>query len=244
MQLVSRAQWNARPPKRTINYEPSRPCTGHWNGPTITIGGKPTWGHEYCASIVRSIQNFHMDDRGWYDIAYNFVVCPHGYVFEGRGLWHQNGANGTNHGNQTSPAIMWLAGGNNPFTEESKLSFVQCTQYVAQNTTAKQGAIGHRDWKSTTCPGDKRYKWIKLGMPVTYNDLEGNVFFHSHEERVTFVNNSYQRIVGRPPESDKVRNWWVYTIALQPSAALELVTLLLKERRLATSKSSQPYPPK
>ena len=34
--------------------------------------------HTRCTGVVRSIQSFHMDGNGWNDIAYNFLVCPHG----------------------------------------------------------------------------------------------------------------------------------------------------------------------
>jgi hypothetical protein len=35
--------------------------------------------------VLRSIQAYHMDGRGWSDIAYNFVVDKYGGVWEGRG---------------------------------------------------------------------------------------------------------------------------------------------------------------
>ena len=35
--------------------------------------------------VLRSIQAFHMDGRGWSDIAYNFVVDKYGGIWEGRG---------------------------------------------------------------------------------------------------------------------------------------------------------------
>lgn len=37
-------------------------------------------------TTVRDIQALHMDDRGWADIAYHFVVGQSGQVFEGRAL--------------------------------------------------------------------------------------------------------------------------------------------------------------
>ncbi len=46
---------------------------------------------ETCASYVRGIQNFHIDDRGWADIGYHFLVGENGKVYEGRG-WDRQGA--------------------------------------------------------------------------------------------------------------------------------------------------------
>jgi hypothetical protein len=141
--------------------------TGHWNGPTVRVKGKLTWDHDVCPSLIRGIQNFHMDVREWSDIAYNFVICPHGHIYEGRGLDVWNGANGTNAGNRNNYAIMWLSGEGNPFTEGEKLGFKLCVRYISDNTLAPAKAIGHRDHKSTACPGDERYKWIHAGMPVS-----------------------------------------------------------------------------
>jgi len=230
MRLVTREQWNARAPRSRSPFFPTQPCTGHWNGPTLLIKGKPEWGHEYCAAMVRGIQNFHMDSRGWSDIAYNWLVCRHGYTFEGRGLKYQNGANGTNAGNKSSPAICYLGGEANAYTDEAKIAFYQTTQYVATYSSAKTGAIGHRDHKSTQCPGDTIYRWIKSGMPVKYVDFQKDdeMSFESHEQRVAFVKKSYKNIAEREPSQDEI-NWWVYMIALNPVHALDLIVDLHKE---------------
>lgn len=168
MNIVSRSAWGARAPKYINRGHLKEKSTGHWNGPTVTVGGKLEWNHDHCAGLVRGIQNFHMDSRGWADIAYNFVICPHEVIFEGRGLNVQNGANGTNSGNKTSHAIMWLSGEDNPFSEFQKAAFRQCVKYIGDNTQAPDACVGHRDHKATACPGDARYRWIKAGMPVGY----------------------------------------------------------------------------
>jgi hypothetical protein len=41
--------------------------------------------------IVRNIQCFHIESRGWDDIAYNFLIGGDGQVYEGRG-WDNVGA--------------------------------------------------------------------------------------------------------------------------------------------------------
>lgn len=171
MQLVTRAQWGARAPKRITRGNLNAHSTGHWNGPTVKVGGSTGWAHSKCAALVRGIQNFHMDGRGWSDIAYNFVVCQHGYVFEGRGLNVVNGANGTNSGNRSSHAIMWMAGPGNRFTDGEKAGFKACVDYVGRKTSAPNDAIGHRDHKATECPGNERYNWIHAGMPYSASNV-------------------------------------------------------------------------
>lgn len=230
MRLVTREQWGARAPKSRAKFYPTQPTTGHWNGPTLFVKGKPEWGHEFCSSLVRGIQNFHMDNRDWADIAYNWLDCPHGYIFEGRGLLYQNGANGTNTANKTSPACCYLGGEGNEFTTEAKVAFHELTNYVANNSSAKQGAIGHRDHKSTQCPGDEIYRWIRQGMPIKYNEMnqEKPVQFESHQARVEFVNKSYKNIAKRTPVQSEV-DFWVYVIALDPINSLNLIVGLHAE---------------
>lgn len=164
--LVTRRDWGARQPKYVNRGSLNDISTCHWNGPTITVYGKTIWDHSRCPVLVRGIQDFHMDGRGWSDIAYNFVECPHGFTFEGRGLNVINGANGTNEGNRTSHAVMCLAGENNPFPDVEKMGFRECVMYIANNTAAPEGCKGHRDHKSTACPGDARYEWVHQGMPI------------------------------------------------------------------------------
>lgn len=166
MKLVSRAEWGARSPKNHSKGDLKGPSTCHWNGPQLTVGGQIIWGHDKCASLVRGTQNYHMDHNGWADIAYNFVVCPHGYTFEGRGLNVINAAQGTNVGNRTSHGIMCLAGEGNPFNFEEKVGFSDAVKYVSDHTDAPDTCIGHRDWHSTQCPGNERYTWVRGGMPV------------------------------------------------------------------------------
>lgn len=232
MKFVSRKEWGARSPRYSYKAELSSPSTGHWNGPTITVGGKTIWDHTKCAGLVRGIQNFHMDDKGWSDIAYNFVECPHGYTFEGRGINVINGANGTNAGNRTSHAIMALAGEGNPFTDNEKIGFKSCVSYISDLSEAPNVAIGHRDHKSTECPGNARYSWIHNGMPIPQQKAE-LIMFHPNTDYRLVVRDAYNKIVGRQPESQEVLDTWAWVVgAEQGLGYAKLNHGLLYEQRL------------
>jgi len=110
MKFVSRAQWGARSASTSTNITPDGVAV-HWEGPHI--GSFP---HSSCAALVRGIQAFHMDTRGWADLAYSAIGCPHGYVFEGRGPGHRTAANGTDDGNQRFYAVCFLGGEGDEFT--------------------------------------------------------------------------------------------------------------------------------
>ncbi|MDX3161776.1 N-acetylmuramoyl-L-alanine amidase, partial [Streptomyces scabiei] len=93
MKLVTRAQWGARDYRRPNGATPygraRRGVKLHYLGTAYTDRA-----HTQCAGYVRQLQAQHMDGNGWSDIGYSFVVCTHGYVYEGRGLARRNSANG------------------------------------------------------------------------------------------------------------------------------------------------------
>jgi hypothetical protein len=159
VKFVSRAEWGARPPRSaSTNITPSS-CTAHY-------GGNSPWGgkigdHSRCPVVVRNWQAFHMDGRGWADLAYNMVVCPHGYVFQGRGHGVRSAANGTNQGNQNSYAICYLAGAGDPLTADGKRAFLDAALVLGQPLTKV-----HSDWFATSCPGDEVRTWVRSGTPI------------------------------------------------------------------------------
>lgn len=161
MRLVTRSEWGARPP-RDVTSIPSSPAgvTLHWEGPQMGV-----FPHQQCASKVRAVQNYHMDTKQWDDIAYNAVVCSHGYVFEGRWIGVRSAANGTNQGNKTHYAICGLFGEHDDFTAAAKAA---CKETIAMFRASGAGAQikPHQAWKATECPGPAMMRWIDDGCPV------------------------------------------------------------------------------
>ena len=163
MRLVTRSQWGARAPKSAtaLRLPSVKGFAVHWEGPAM--GSFP---HAECAAKVRGIQRFHMDSRGWVDLAYNFIPCAHGFVFEGRG-WHaRSAANGTNAGNDSYWAACYLGGQGDPFTEQAKQAY---TDLFAEGRRRVQNATDvkpHSFFKATACPGDAIRRWIASGVPV------------------------------------------------------------------------------
>lgn len=76
--LVHRAGWRARKPKNS--YAPMPVIK------RIVIHCSATSSANYNGeATVQGIQNYHMDEKGWNDIGYHFVMSPDGKeVFEGR----------------------------------------------------------------------------------------------------------------------------------------------------------------
>lgn len=120
--------------------------------------------HDRCAGKVRSIQAYHMDTKGWADIAYNWVVCPHGYVFEGRGWGKRSAANGANGCNSVYHAVCYLGGDGDPFTDQAKAGFNACRAEWARIYGRSPEVVPHSACVSTACPGNVIRQWIASGM--------------------------------------------------------------------------------
>lgn len=101
-----------------------------------------------------------MDGRGWSDLAYSFVVCPHGHIFEGRWVGVRSAANGTNNGNYLSYAGCYLGGVGDPFTDAAKVGFLEASELIGLPINK-----AHSDWKPTGCPGDQLRAWVRAGTP-------------------------------------------------------------------------------
>lgn len=155
--LHTRGEIGLRPPRSEYSRINGEGSTGHYGG---TDPATWPWDHTRCASIWRAWQSFHMDGRGWNDIAYTGGVCPHGHRYEGRPPWARTAAQGTNDGNARSTAVCYIGGVRTPFTDEAKLAFLDEQQRVGELRWC------HRDWHSTACPGDQICRWIKAGKPT------------------------------------------------------------------------------
>lgn len=159
--FVTRAQWGARRPKSiSRSIWPSRGGVAlHYEGPKM--GDFP---HTSCASKVRGIQAFHMDSRGWSDIAYSALVCPHGALYEGRWIGVRTAANGTNDGNDRYYAICGLFGVDDPFTDDAKRAYLTGIDLLRESGAARD-VKPHRFFKPTGCPGEPVVSWINMGLP-------------------------------------------------------------------------------
>lgn len=168
MQLVTRAEWGAQPPKADWTYVATT------QGVKVHYEGEPVPAdlvdhHEWCAGRVRAIQAAHLANptEGWIDIAYNAVICPHSYVFEGRGPHHETGANGNQPLNLAHYAVCAMLGDSGLTEPNDALLAGVCDaiEWLRREGGAGSEVKGHRDGYPTQCPGDPLYAWILAGAP-------------------------------------------------------------------------------
>jgi len=159
------AEWGARPPNGTItveNHKPTYIVVHH------TAGGNSTdYSLQHAFAISRSIQDFHMDGRGWIDTGQQLTNSRGGYVTEGRhrsleildgGTRHVQGANVGNHNSEIIGIENEGLYSTVDVTQKLWDSLVQLVAYIAQSYGISPDMIrGHRDFNATECPGQVLY---------------------------------------------------------------------------------------
>ena len=187
MQYVSRKTlgWPASAaPSQTVT---PKGVKVHYEGTPV-----PDVEHSKCDDRWKAIRASHLANtkENYSDVAYNWAVCNHGVIFEGRGLGKQTGANGNQSLNKTHYAILWMGGTSGVKTPSAAAvtAIKEVIQYLRDHGTGKE-IKGHRDGYATSCPGDALYALVKAGKleptkaPVTakpkpvYAPYPGSSFF-------------------------------------------------------------------
>ena len=165
---VDRAGWKAR---STVfdQDDPSfleqvRYVVVHWGGGTSQIEA------ESEDDRLRIWQNYHIDSKGWTDIAYNYAFGDSGTLYRCRGLnrgGHVSCSNDRDpHGAsycQSSLGIVWVGGKNDP-DGASPEAFEALSRFI-RSLPDSVIVKGHRTVKQengswTECPGDDLLDWI------------------------------------------------------------------------------------
>lgn len=133
----------------------------HYEGSAV-----PDVEHSKCARRWDGIRQAHLNHptENYSDVAYNWAVCNHGVIFEGRGLGKQTGANGTQALNRTHYAILWMGGTSGVVVPSAKAitAIQEVIRYLRGHGTGTE-IKGHRDGHATACPGNIMYALVKNG---------------------------------------------------------------------------------
>ncbi|OQV16840.1 putative Peptidoglycan-recognition protein SC2 [Hypsibius exemplaris] len=157
LKIISRAEWGARHPlaTRPLRTPASHVFIHHSDGPTSS-------DVKSGSEIVRSIQDCHMDERGWSDIGYHFLIGGDGSIFEGRD-WSNIGAHVANH-NRKGHGIVFLGNFMEVAPTEAALTAAKdLINYAVKERHLRPNYFlkGHRQMGFTDCPGDRLYKIIR-----------------------------------------------------------------------------------
>ncbi|WHM36323.1 peptidoglycan-binding protein [Streptomyces sp. BPTC-684] len=170
MQFVSRTQWGARPSRYSLVYIAStRGVKIHYEGTPVPSSLARPENHTACAGRVRAIQASHLanPEEDYSDIAYTAMVCPHGYVYEGRGAHKKTAANGNQPLNAAHYAVCAMVGssGLTQPTDAQLGGLRDAIEWLRTSGGAGSEILGHRDGYATDCPGPALYAWVQRGAP-------------------------------------------------------------------------------
>ncbi len=157
LRLVSRAQWGAQPLR--ANHDPLGPITRltlHHTDEHPGMCGRPD------ADVVRAIQAYHQDGRGWADIGYHYLVGHDGAVYEGRSLAAQGAhSGGENNRNNLGISVIGCFGRALPAPAQLAALRALLADRQAAHGLAPAALLGHRDLAATECPGSALYAWLE-----------------------------------------------------------------------------------
>ncbi|MFJ6617577.1 peptidoglycan-binding protein [Kitasatospora sp. NPDC091335] len=168
MQFVPRADWGAQPSKyKLVAIAGTDGVKIHYEGTEVPPALADD--HERCAPRMRALQASHLADttEDYSDIAYNAVVCPHGFLYEGRGAHRRTGANGNPILNGRHYAVCAMLGSKG-LTEPSAAQLGglrDAIEWLRAEGGAGAEILGHRDGYATSCPGGPLYAWVRAGAP-------------------------------------------------------------------------------
>lgn len=151
-----RAQWGAAAPTEAYT-----PFTTVWRLTLHHTDGRYTRTLEESLEEVRFIQDFHQRGRGWIDIAYHFLIDEAGRIIEGRPESVQ-GAH-TLDNNEGNIGICLLGKYQEPAAHRPTAAQLDAVARIARYGVLRHGVDpavefkGHRDYRSTDCPGDHGY---------------------------------------------------------------------------------------
>ena len=158
VKIYSRAEWGAQPPAKSMTRQdrPSEAFIHYSDSPNASRLNS----FQEQAAAVRAIQSFHINGRGWSDVAYHYIVAQpylpllRARVFRGRNTMYVPAAK---EGHNTGTiAICVLAGPGDKLKRNTRYAIEELLR--AHSTVKTVG--GHRDATSTDCPGDEIYAAI------------------------------------------------------------------------------------
>lgn len=120
---------------------------------------------------AKEIRHWHVDERGWDDIGYHFVIRRNGVVEDGRDLdgdgdiFEEVGAHTAGY-NQNSIGICMVGGRSKADTTENNFNNVQFTALerllrIIKIEYPKATIHGHREFSHKACPSFDVQEWLK-----------------------------------------------------------------------------------
>jgi len=159
VKIVSRRGWGARKPKGRTYQDPRsvKEIFIHY-----TESPSPGSPFQSQRRAMQQTQDFHMDVRGWDDIAYSYLVAnsSRARVFYGRGARVVPAAQ-ANH-NTNTVAVCVIMRDSEKLTWQTKLQIRRLVWHLRRNVIKRNVPVKpHSAVTETSCPGNQLRAFIK-----------------------------------------------------------------------------------
>ena len=213
----NRASWGARAPQCTISQMTglTRAVIHH----SANAGDYNTTSLADSKANVRAIQNYHMDVNGWCDVGYHFLVDKLGNIFEGRSGSMTSLPRGSHDSVNDQSFGFCIMGyyhtpNNNTPTGPLRDSLYDVIAWRMPSAWSPYGSstyggvagvpvlAGHRNVKSTACPGDLMYNPYITGN-VNGGDARDGVNYRKNNGAPSLLN---RKGIARTPSG---QGYWI-----------------------------------
>ena len=169
---LPRSAWTTHPKPSGLVAMPSRPkgIAVHWPGTTARIGHR---SQANMAARLEGYRRFHVNGRGWTDIAYQAAIDQDGRVWDLRGIEHQSAANGDQTVNRRWLACLFLLGPGETPSDEMRQAFADFRRKALAKYPTATSVVGHQDIRphgGTDCPGPITARLIHTGTLLTLSE--------------------------------------------------------------------------
>ena len=256
-QVITRAQWGARPPACTPDVATSLV------GAVLhhTAGSNAYTTVAQAEQQIRGDQAYHIDGQGWCDLGYNFVVDKWGNIYEGRvdsmtqpvvGA-HAAGFNTGTVGvamlgtydapppaavvRSVAKIIAWRLGyyGVNPQSTMSYHTVDGNSKVPADTTLTLPRVFGHRDVGFTACPGNGGY----AALPSIRSQAAAYSYDTRFAQARSVVQAMYEDILGRGVDPSGLMTW--SSMLVGGSSPASLVASLTSSAEYIRARITQAY---
>jgi hypothetical protein len=160
MNVVSRAEWGARPwnPRKEMwRVDPSDRTEwfAHYHG------NPPR--HDRGVAMAREVESIHLAN-GWAGVGYGHMVGQDGVAYEGRG-WALVGAHCPGH-NRSGFSVYFAVGGSTRPTAAALTTARLLYQEACTRAARNLRKTWHGQNWPTECPGPHLRGWVQAGLPA------------------------------------------------------------------------------
>jgi hypothetical protein len=160
VRIISRKEWGAKYASAYKNLDAPLPVDRVWlhHSATLAPNLQQPFDDDYAA--IRRIEQIGQDRFGW-GMSYTDLVTPAGLIFEGHRI---NGVGSHTAGQNSTSRGICLVGNYSlyapPASQELAVGGLLVHGYLSGWWVKPELAGGHRDLKSTECPGNLAYQRI------------------------------------------------------------------------------------